>query len=276
MTDIPAGTYVVLDPAVRASIAELLRTAGTLLDTAAPQATGVTPAESDAAYTAADALLPPGTPIEHLDLPDLIRFVHGVAAAGAPELREQVDALSQSLAHARQSVAEGDAALEAMRAEHEKTRAVASRLETSLGRTQDQLAETSSALDAERARHDETCAKLATAEDDLTTARGNLEQSTTRIRELEADAAHTGRELEQARADLADAKAATPEPAPAKPLHGNSARGRDRKAWQALSARIEQQALTQPKNLADVLRITRKAIDDEITAIYGEPRKAAS
>lgn len=134
-------------------------------------------------------------------------------------------------------------------------------LEQDIGQTQDLLAQSTAKLAVEREKHDETAACAV---------------------KVEADLAETTRELEKVRGDLAKATrdlASAAGAAPAaqpKPLHGNSARAKDRDAFAALARRMETNAMSQTKVPAEVLRIAARAVRDEIEKVYGTSGKKAS
>lgn len=105
-----------------------------------------------------------------------------------------------------------------------------------------------------------------------------------RVRRAEAAVAHAEREGEKATAQLREALAKIAElearrapaaEAPKKP-RGNSPRAQDRDAFTDLARRMEEQARTQPKPRADVLRIAAGAVRDEIVKVYGTSGKKAS
>lgn len=132
-------------------------------------------------------------------------------------------------------------------------------LEQDIGQTQDLLAQSTAKLAVEREKHDETASCAV---------------------KVEADLAETTRELEKVRGDLAKATrdlatAAAPAAQP-KPLHGNSARAKDRDAFAALARRMETNAMSQTKVPAEVLRIAARAVRDEIEKVYGTSGKKAS
>lgn len=104
------------------------------------------------------------------------------------------------------------------------------------------------------------------------------------VRRAESSAAHAERQLDQAneqlRAALAkvaelESRPAAAAEAPRKP-RGNSPRAQDRDAFTDLARRMDEQARTQPKPRADVLRIAAKYLRDEIEAVYGAAGKKAS
>lgn len=222
------GIYRVQDSAIRRKLSALL--APMLVDASTVADGGIGSGEySDAVARTAELTGTPSAVLEGVLVEELIDHVHRNRA-------DQVDALSESLAHARTELDAANEALNTERAAHAVTR----------GEAAD--------------------ARTAVAEE--------LAQKSARLTELEVDLEHTRAELAQARDDLAGAKKLTD--AATQPLHGNSARAKDRKAWVGVSEWIEREASSQGSEAAKVMRIIRREVDREITKLYGETGKAAS
>lgn len=141
-------------------------------------------------------------------------------------------------------------------------------LQEDLGQTQDLLAKSTAKLAAERKAHDETTAKLVAAESDLAQTSRELEGARAELERVREELTENRRELTKLRTQ--------PAPATVKPLHGNSARAKDRDAFAALARRMETNAMSQTKVPAEVLRIAARAVRDEIEKVYGTSGKRAS
>lgn len=135
-------------------------------------------------------------------------------------------------------------------------------LETELGQTQDLLSRSTVELNAERARHDEASGHLVAVETDLANTSRELAEARNEL-------GHSVRARQLLSEDLAEAKAAATSAA------SDAARARDRKAFDALAARMEQQALSQSNSVADVLRLAARAVRDEIGTVYGTAKAAS-
>lgn len=242
MTDIPAGTYLVLDPAVRTSIGDLLRTAGSLLDTALPT-------------TAA-----PAAP----------------APAGQEPAAAELDAARTRIVHLDNEATQTQRLLSAVTAELERERSAHAATREALDRIADLGEKSATSDDAVRAARDELDRVRTDLLAQLEHAREEQAQSAVRLTETQVDLEHTRAELTAAVTELDAAKKAAATTAAPKPLHGNSARAKDRKAWVALSEWIEREASTQSTEASKVMRIVRREVDREIAKLYGETGKAAS
>lgn len=141
-------------------------------------------------------------------------------------------------------------------------------LESDLGQTQDLLAQSTTALAAERQKHDETTAKLVQAESDLAQTTRDLETTRETLAAEKAALHEAGREISELRRRLDTVGHATA-------ADGDNARTQDRKAFEALAIRMEQQALSQNKTVADVLRLAARAVRDELGAVYAPAKKAS-
>ncbi|MBB1034624.1 hypothetical protein G6031_09510 [Dietzia sp. CQ4] len=141
-------------------------------------------------------------------------------------------------------------------------------LEQDIGQTQDLLAQSTSQLAAEKAAHEETRAGLADAMRDHEQTTRMLEGGRAELERVREELSENRRELTKLRTQ--------PAPAAVKPLHGNSARAKDRDAFVGLARRMEEQARTQPKVRADVLRVAAGGLRDEIARVYGAAGKKAS
>lgn len=100
-----------------------------------------------------------------------------------------------------------------------------------------------------------------------------------RVRRAESAVAHSERELDQTRGQLQDALARIAElearPGTRRPTV-SALRLKDQAAFADLARRMEDNARSQPKPRAEVLRIAAKYLRDEITAVYGPDGKKAS
>ena len=100
-----------------------------------------------------------------------------------------------------------------------------------------------------------------------------------RVRRAESAVAHSERELDQTRGQLQDALAKIAElearPGTRRPTV-SALRLKDQAAFADLARRMEDNARSQPKPRAEVLRIAAKYLRDEITAVYGPDGKKAS
>ncbi|GAA1722236.1 hypothetical protein [Dietzia cercidiphylli] len=141
-------------------------------------------------------------------------------------------------------------------------------LEQDISQTQYLLAQSTAKLAAEREAHDETTAKLVAAESDLAQTSRELEGGRAELERVREELTENRRELTKLRTQ--------PAPATVKPLHGNSTRAKDRDAFTELARRMDEQARTQPKPRADVLRIAAGAVRDEVEKVYGTTGKKAS
>lgn len=99
-----------------------------------------------------------------------------------------------------------------------------------------------------------------------------------RVRRAESAVAHSERELDQTREQLQGALAKIAElearPGTRRPTV-SALRLKDQAAFADLARRMETNALSQPKVRAEVLRIAAKYLRDEITAVYGDEKKAS-
>ncbi|WP_010540398.1 hypothetical protein [Dietzia alimentaria] len=124
---------------------------------------------------------------------------------------------------------------------------------------------------------------IARTERDLDEANAQLKDALAKITSLESDVATAGRDSELAEGELnklrntvADLHSklektrATPAPAVT-----TGSRNADKKAFDALATRMDNQALGQPKSVGDVLRLAARAIRDEIDTVYANTKKAS-
>ena len=143
-----------------------------------------------------------------------------------------------------------------------------SHLESDLGQTQDLLAKSTTALAAEREKHDHTTARVVELETEVAQTTRDLENTRETLAAKKDALNQSQRDVRELRRKLDTVGHATAHA-------GDDARNRDRKAFEALAVRMEQQAMSQNKTVGDVLRLAARAVRDEITAVYSPAKKAS-